>query len=131
MLATAKGKPVYESYLAPQPSELVGPLTYEQFLQTFSVSAHLFLQVGRFHFYHSDLEPTNIMMTKEGDVAGVIDWESADYYPAFWIATKPSVSADLDFDPVPEGSDSFEWRKSLRMKLERQGFSQAFSWFNI
>ncbi|KAJ2904551.1 hypothetical protein MKZ38_007750 [Zalerion maritima] len=43
-----------------------------------------------FHFYHADLRPTNIMISEDGNrVTGIIDWESAAYYPQFWVATKP------------------------------------------
>lgn len=46
--------------------------------------------VPHFHFYHADLGPTNIMVSEDGDhVTGIIDWESAAYYPRFWAATKP------------------------------------------
>lgn len=47
-----------------------------------------------FIFYHADLGPTNIMISKDGNViTGIIDWESAAYYPRFWIATKPVVAS--------------------------------------
>ncbi|KAK4100742.1 hypothetical protein N658DRAFT_567361 [Parathielavia hyrcaniae] len=45
---------------------------------------------AQFHFYHADLGPTNIIVSEDGDrVTGIIDWESAAYYPRFWVATKP------------------------------------------
>ncbi|KAE8147512.1 kinase-like domain-containing protein [Aspergillus avenaceus] len=35
----------------------------------------------RFHFYHADLGPTNILLTDDGAVRAIIDWESAGYFP--------------------------------------------------
>ncbi|RDK37176.1 hypothetical protein M752DRAFT_287298 [Aspergillus phoenicis ATCC 13157] len=37
----------------------------------------------KFHFYHSDLSPTNILLTDDGAVKAILDWESAGYYPKF------------------------------------------------
>ena len=42
-----------------------------------------------FHFYHADLGPTNIMVSGDGNVTGILDLESAAFYP---IGTKPKMS---------------------------------------
>ncbi|KAK4042347.1 kinase-like domain-containing protein [Parachaetomium inaequale] len=47
---------------------------------------------AEFHFYHADLGPTNIMVSDDGRLSGIIDWESAAYYPRFWLATKPLIT---------------------------------------
>ena len=50
--------------------------------------------VGSFlHFYHADLGPRNIMVWGDGDVLGILDWESAGFYPRGWVVLKPLLSA--------------------------------------
>lgn len=39
-------------------------------------------------FTHGDLAPRNIMVSEEGKVTGVIDWEDAGWYPAYWEYVK-------------------------------------------
>lgn len=52
----------------------------------------------KFHFYHSDLSPTNILLTDNGAVKAILDWESAGYYPKFWIPLKPYRSGGFNLD---------------------------------
>ncbi|QDS78229.1 hypothetical protein FKW77_001885 [Venturia effusa] len=81
----------------------------------------------KFYFHHSDLGPTNIMISKEGSVDGVLDWESAGYYPWFWIATKPLISAGFN---LPLGSENrYAWAELLTKALELEGFEQALGQF--
>jgi Phosphotransferase enzyme family len=47
----------------------------------------------KFHFYHADLGPTNIMVSDDGHVNGILDWEYAAFYPLFCVSTKPFISA--------------------------------------
>ena len=130
MLETATGWPVSEPYLSPSNEEYLGPLTHEECERYFSTSSDKGpILEGDFQFYHPDLGPGNIIVSDDGRVAGIIDWETAGYYPAFWIATKPSVSPGLDFCPSIAGCDDFEWRKRLRMELERRGYPQAAEWY--
>ena len=54
---------------------------------------------------------------------GVLDWESAGYYPKFWVATKPLVSAGFY---LPRGSENrFAWAELLASALEAEGFKRA------
>lgn len=130
MLGSATGRPVLEPYLSPSNSGLLGLLTHKECERYFSAPSDGCPTIGRdFHFYHPDLGPGNIMVSDDGRVAGILDWEAAGYYPAFWIATKPSVSPGLDFDPPIADLDDFEWRKCLRMELERWGYPQAAEWY--
>lgn len=47
----------------------------------------------RFHLYHPDLGPGNILVSSQSQkLSAIINWESAGFYPRFWISTKPSVS---------------------------------------
>lgn len=63
--------------------------TYVQFLQ-------MLLPESRFNepcvFTHGDLRPANIMVdtNETGDwrVTGIIDWEEAGFYPAYWESVK-------------------------------------------
>lgn len=129
LLSSVTGKCVGEPYLDASGSELVRPLTADQCREAFTTSSAICPVLERFHFYHADLGPTNIMVSEDGIVEGVIDWESAGYYPQFWIATKPSVSPGLDFCPAPSGCEQWDWRKALKTELERLGFPQANMWF--
>ncbi|KAI4188407.1 MAG: hypothetical protein LQ346_005321 [Caloplaca aetnensis] len=129
LLSSVTGKCVGEPYLDASGSELVGPLTADQCRGAFSTSTAACPAIDRFHFYHADLGPTNIMVSEDGIVEGVIDWESAGFYPEFWIATKPSVSPGLDLCPAPAGCDELDWRRALKTELERLGFPQANMWF--
>jgi hypothetical protein len=77
----------------------------------------------RFYVYHADLGPTNIMISEDGSVSGVLDWESAGYYPEFWIATKPLVSGRFYLPQVSE--DRMAWAKLLVNALEIEGFKPS------
>lgn len=130
MLGSATGRPVLEPYLSPSDSGLLGLLTHKECERYFSAfSDERPTLGGDFHFYHPDLGPGNIIMSDDGKVAGILDWEAAGYYPAFWIATKPSVSPGLDFCPPVAECEDFEWRKCLRMELERLGYPRAAEWY--
>jgi hypothetical protein len=104
--STVNGAGVYEYFLNTdsdkwEPSwkpRLIGPYTIPE-IATYltNSSSNKFPEIGNdLHLYHADLGPTNILVAKDGQdirVTGVIDWESAAFYPKFWIATKPKVSA--------------------------------------
>ncbi|KAH8723984.1 hypothetical protein GQ44DRAFT_773563 [Phaeosphaeriaceae sp. PMI808] len=61
------------------------------------------LEIGElFHFYHADLGPTNILVSDEGEISGIIDRESAGFYPRFWVGAKPLVSAGFYLSPGQE-----------------------------
>ncbi|KAL8835326.1 MAG: hypothetical protein Q9176_006978 [Flavoplaca citrina] len=130
VFSSVTGKCVGEPYLDASGSELVGPWTPEQCRQALSTSSAPCPAMDEdFHFYHADLGPTNIMVAEDGTVEGIIDWESAGYYPNFWIATKPSVSPGLDLCPAPAGCEEWDWRKALKSELEGMGFPQLNMWF--
>ena len=129
-LRSVTGKPPLEPFLAVSSSELIGPLTHEECMRHFSLpSPDCPALEAEFHFYHPDLGPSNIIISDDGSVAGIIDWEAAGYYPRFWIATKPAFACGLDFDPPVAGFEDFEWRRRLRAELEKLGFPQAAVWW--
>ena len=57
-----------------------------------------------FNFYHADLGPSNIMVSENGNVEGILDWESAGFYPRYWIVSKVA------------------WRDLLISMLRKEGF---------
>ncbi|OJJ66939.1 hypothetical protein ASPBRDRAFT_200552 [Aspergillus brasiliensis CBS 101740] len=65
----------------------------------------------RFYFYHSDLSPTNILLTDDGFVGAILDWESAGYYPKFWIPLKPYRSGGFNLDI--EDNSRYDWTDLL------------------
>ena len=130
ILEGATGRPVLEPYLSSSASGLLGSLTLEECVRYFSAPMAKCPTLDKdFGFYHPDLGPGNIIVSDDGSVAGVIDWEAAGYYPKFWIATKPSVSPGLDFHPPIADCQTSEWRRRLRMELESLGYPQAAEWY--
>ena len=80
--------------------------------------------VGPFHFYHADLGPGNIMVSREGNVEGILDWESAGFYPRYWIASKPMRSAGFYLKST-KGTKREAWRDLLGIMLKKEGFEPA------
>ena len=69
---------------------------------------------------HADLGPENIMVSDSGDITSILDWESAGFYPFFWIGTKPVVSPA--YLTAPEnGQSRQEWRTALVEALCKLG----------
>ena len=129
-LGTVTGRPVLEPYLSLTDSGLLGLVTQRECERYFSVASEECPAIEEdFHFYHPDLGPSNIIISDDGRVAGILDWESAGYYPAFWIATKPAVSPAFNFDARIEEHGEHEWRKCLRDELERLGYPQVGEWY--
>lgn len=95
----------------------------------------------RFHFYHADLGPTNILISDDGTaVEAILDWESAGFYPRFWIALKPYRSGGFNLD-APDDS-RYDRTDLLEPKLSEVGFTLhsshvewqktlAFTFFNV
>jgi Ser/Thr protein kinase RdoA (MazF antagonist) len=76
-----------------------------------------------FHFYHADPGPTNIMVSEDGNrITGIIDWESAAYYPRFWVATKPVTAAAFYLEC--ETDERKFWGHLLGQALETHGFAR-------
>jgi hypothetical protein len=77
-----------------------------------------------FHYYHADLGPGNIMVSEEGKVEGILDWESAGFYPRYWIASKPMLSAGFYLSST-KGTKREAWRDLLGSMLKKEGFEPA------
>lgn len=125
-LETANGNAVLEPFLAALPPashpswkpQTFGPLSSTELQSILSRYADFEGHLATFNFYHADLGPKNILVARDGSIAGVIDWESAAYYPKFWLGTKPLVSAGFQL-PGKEGK---AWAFQLARSLEKEGF---------
>jgi hypothetical protein len=133
-LMTEGGSGLQETFLIPrqpdtEPSwrpQNFGPYSSSQ-LRSFlpkSLADH----TGLFHFYHADLGPSNIIVSKNGSIAGIIDWESAAYYPKFWLGTKPLVSAGFSLHIEHE---RWAWATLLGKSLAREGFLPDMETYEI
>ena len=75
-----------------------------------------------FHFYHPDLGPTNILVSDDGNnIATIIDWEAAAYFPLFWVATKPATFWPFRLESTID-TEKNQWAKLLVGALEMRGF---------
>ena len=126
-LTTANGHGVIEPFLTVYPPDIepswrpqiLGPYTSDQLRSYLSGSAEWDGHTELFYFYHADLGPTNIII-ENGSIAGIIDWESAAYYPRFWLGTKPCVSAGFYLQIAR--AEKRAWATLLEQSLEREGF---------
>jgi hypothetical protein len=126
-LQTADGKAIQEPFLtalAPDsdPSwkpQIFGPYSSAQLQSMLSKYPFFEGHVNLFSFYHADLGPSNILVAEDGSIVGVIDWESAAYYPKFWLGTKPHVSAGF----YVSGPTKKAWADLLLRSLETKGFT--------
>ncbi|OAX85189.1 hypothetical protein ACJ72_00418 [Emergomyces africanus] len=121
-LQSVSEKSLSERFLAVSKDGFLGPLTLSESLEYFTVlDSDLCPQIGKvFYLYHADLGPGNIMVSKDGSITDILDWEAAGFYPRFWMATKPSIAPGLDFSPLIAGIEEFEWKKRLRLELENR-----------
>ena len=102
----------------------VGPFSLEGFNSYLLRQSIHCPDIGHsFHFYHADLGPSNIMVSEEGNVEGILDWESAGFYPRCWIASKPMLSAG--FYLSPKETNRVAWRDLLVTMLKGEGFEPA------
>lgn len=102
---------------------LIGPFSLPTFRRYLKRISQLPVpRVGNaFHFYHADLGPTNILVSDDGQVSAVLDWESAGFYPRLWISLKPHISAGFYLDRSVTTNRS-EWVEILEDKLSALGF---------
>ncbi|KAF2815600.1 uncharacterized protein BDZ99DRAFT_457582 [Mytilinidion resinicola] len=127
MLETANGKGIIEPFLTAQPPnsepswkpQFLGPYSTYQ-LQSYLSDPSVTGDTELFYFYHADLGPTNIIVTEDGSIVGIVDWESAAFYPMFWLGTKPLVSAGFF---LHSGAERRAWAILLASSLEEEGFA--------
>ena len=78
-----------------------------------------------FHFYHGCLSPIDIMVSEDAEITGILDWNYAAFYPKFWIALKPGISAGFFLDREFVGNDSaarWAYAELLHKALIAEGF---------
>lgn len=81
-----------------------------------------------FVFYHPDLNPGNILISTDGNITAIIDWEGAGYYPHWYVATKMGsfgFQVELDKDPQI-------WQRCVISKLRDAGFQfhpEFWQWY--
>lgn len=52
-------------------------------------------------FTHGDFAPRNILVTEDGTVVAIVDWETAGWYPEYWEFTKARYTLEhMDWTPV-------------------------------
>ena len=119
---TVDAEPSHPSW-KPRP---LGPFSLEELKSyLFQQSTTYYPQVKLpFYFYHADLGPSNIMVSASGKVMGILDWESAGFYPRYWIVLKPKCSAGF-YLKTTEGTKREAWRDLLRSELMKEGFKLA------
>ncbi|CAG8961939.1 hypothetical protein HYFRA_00013719 [Hymenoscyphus fraxineus] len=100
----------------------LGPFSLTEFVSHLSrrSSTHYFDIGTLFYFYHADLGPGNIMV-EDSKVVGILDWESAGFYPRYWIALKPTLSAGF-FLKSTDTTEKVAWRNLLGEMIAKEGF---------
>ncbi|KAL9123879.1 MAG: hypothetical protein Q9217_006734 [Psora testacea] len=118
---TLAAEPSHPSW-KPRP---LGPFSVNDFNSYLLQSTIHYPDIGpSLHFYHADLGPGNIMVSEDGNVEGILDWESAGFYPQGWIVSKPMLSAGFYLDSR-EGTKREAWRDLLGSMLKKEGFEPA------
>ncbi|KAB5583487.1 hypothetical protein GE09DRAFT_303016 [Coniochaeta sp. 2T2.1] len=84
----------------------------------------------KFHFGHADLSPTNIIVSDDGQVRGVVDWESAAFYPHDWIATKARIAYGFILEDV-DPEQIWEWRRLFVFALGKRQFEVDVEGFRL
>ncbi|KAH7371429.1 kinase-like domain-containing protein [Pyrenochaeta sp. MPI-SDFR-AT-0127] len=67
-------------------------------------------------FTHGDLSNVNIMV-KDGNLAAIVDWEGAGYFPAWWEYTAAGIGL---------GPEDKEWKELLSSKMQPFEDGRAF-----
>ena len=87
-----------------------------------------------FHFYNSDLSPTNIFVSEPSDqtetptVTALIDWECAAFYPHWFLSTVPLLSPAFHL-PIETAADpNANWSWILTDELEAEGWVYRGPW---
>jgi aminoglycoside phosphotransferase (APT) family kinase protein len=117
-MQSLEGQPIYSAFLFPNGYGLPhGPLSsddelwneMDKSLERVPMKARQRLRermppATPFTFTHGDLTNVNIIV-KEGNLAGILDWEASGYFPAWWEFTCAGIGL---------GQEDSEWKALLR-----------------
>ena len=88
----------------------------------------------KFFFYHDDMQPGNIIVTAPSSpteswrISAIIDWETAGFYPYWWLTTKPSTCPVFCMQ-TEQGENDFAWMDFFGQALEQVlGFPKDMAW---
>lgn len=112
------GQPLYSAFLFPNGYGVPnGPLSSDDELwEEMTKSLHMVPAKARqrlrermpsaapFTFTHGDLTNVNIIV-REGNLAGILDWEASGYFPVWWEFTCAGIGL---------GEDDADWKALLR-----------------
>lgn len=76
-----------------------------------------------FAFSNSDVHEGNVMI-KDGNFAGLIDWELAGFYPSWWEYINSSPSLSRYFPAQIQNHYALEWFRvyhTIRDKIKKEG----------
>ena len=139
---SATGKGVRDAHLAPAAPDshpswkplLLRPMSADGFTQFLrqrtgdDVQDKMPLVGENFLFFHADLGPTNIMISEDAEITGILDWELAGFFPKFWIPLKVGISAGYLLDPDYVGTEKVArtaWALPLMRALMDSGFDST------
>ncbi|PVH98629.1 kinase-like protein [Periconia macrospinosa] len=117
-LQSMEGQPLYSAFLFPNGYGLPhGPLSSDDELWAEMAAAlksvpekacqrlrERIPSAGPYTFTHGDLTNVNIMV-KDGNLAGILDWEASGYFPVWWEFTCAGIGL---------GQEDQEWKTLLR-----------------
>ena len=90
--------------------------------------------LDKFFFYHDDMQPGNIIVTIPSNSAestrlsAIIDWETAGFYPYWWISTKP-YTCPVFCMYTEQGEADYTWMEFLGKALDYAlPFPQDYAW---
>jgi len=124
-------RPTWLPYLQP---ERFTPATLTDFLTERGGIAPPHIN-GKFHYYHSDQGPTNVFISEPSDendmphVTAIIDWETASYFPHWWIGTMPRFNDNFGLDVIEDCPDRWDWMWILSDALIEEGFECEWHWY--
>ncbi|KAL9609658.1 MAG: hypothetical protein Q9167_005588 [Letrouitia subvulpina] len=88
-------------------------------------------EVTEFVFFHGDIGPPNILVDKdkndEWHVSSIIDWETAGYFPAWYIRSIIGLDRAYLLNRQTDG-EAYAWKEKLFYKLEQRGWGEYCDW---
>lgn len=123
------GEPLFSAFLFDAPYTPHGPFDtdgalYSEMVSLLEVTPEIgkmlrerALKCEPYTFTHGDLTNLNIMVN-DGNLSGIIDFESSGYYPVWWESVKCSVEFS---------QEDLNWKVALQEEIET--FPEAMKWY--